>query len=208
MPSDETIAALRLQIDAILQSPPAKSGSRHSHKRRISSDVRDESLDTDASVNVQASGTSAEDAFKKILALVNASDKSERMIRDRLARLDFTESAAESAIVRAKECGFIDDIRYGEVLVRSRISQGKGSAGIERELYENGIDPHDIPGYPEEFGIDPDLEFDRALSLLERKPPQAKNAREAAYRKLVQKGFPSSVASSAARVWYDTHVAL
>ncbi|MBR0406127.1 MAG: regulatory protein RecX [Eggerthellaceae bacterium] len=208
MPSDETIAALRSQIDAILQSPPAQSGKRHSHKRRISSDVRDESFDTRASVNEQQSGNSAEDAFKKILALVNASDKSERMIRDRLSRLDFSESAVESAIARAKECGFIDDIRYGDVLVRSRISQGKGSAGIERELYENDIDPYDIPGYPEEFGIDPDSEFDRALSLLERKPPRSKKAREAAYRKLIQKGYPSSVASSAARVWFDAHDAL
>lgn len=155
------------------------------------------------SEDVQQSGASADDAFKKIITLLNASDKSERMIRMRLAQQDFDESAIESAIERAKECGFIDDIRYGEVLVRSRVSQGKGSAGIERELYENGIEPYEIPGYPEEFGIDPDSEFERALDLLERKPPRSKNARDAAYRKLVQKGFPTSLASSVARVWYD-----
>ena len=208
MASDEAIAALRSQIDSILQSPASHSGSRRANKRSIPSANKASATELAFAEGDRSSGLTSDDAFKKVLALLNASDKSERMIRERLHQLDFGESAIESAVARAKECGFLDDVRYGEVLVRSRVAQGKGSAGIERELFENDIDPNEIPGYPEEFGIDPTSEFERALALLKRKPPHAKNARDAAYRKLVQKGFPVSVASSAARVWYDARETL
>lgn len=143
------------------------------------------------------------DAFKKIIALVNASDRSEKAIRERLARDEFPEGEIEESVTRAKECGFIDDVRFGEVLVRSRISQGKGSVLIARELSDNGIDPYDVPGWPDEFPLGFDDELERALGILGRKPPRSKNKREGAYRKLVQKGYPSAVASSAARIWEE-----
>ena len=39
--------------------------------------------------------------------------------------------------------------------------------------------------------------------MLKTKPPKAKRIREAAYRKLVQKGYDSSVAASAARIFAE-----
>lgn len=203
MPSSDTIAALRSQIDAILEAPGKPIRTRRhaqsaSPETVIEEESRNRGLEQDSD-----SEFSSDAAYKKTLALLNASDKSERMIRDRLAQAGFPQSSIDTALERARGYGFINDIRYGEVLVRSRISQGRGCAGIERELAENDIDPFDIPGYPEEFGITPESELERALALLERKPPRAKNARDAAYRKLVQKGFSSSVSSSAARIWID-----
>ena len=140
-------------------------------------------------------------ALNKVIELVNVSDRSERAVRERLAKHGFGPAAIDEAVERSKEYGFIDDLRYADVLIRSRVSQGKGSAGIERELIENGIDPNDVPGWPYEFDIDHDQELDRAIAFLERKPPRSKNPREGAFRKLVQRGFPVSVASSAARIW-------
>lgn len=204
MPSKETIEDLRSQIDAILQAQDGHNVSKHAKRRGISSAEQECMLAVANAEHAKSSDGSGDEVFKRIVSLLNASEKSERKIRERLYQLDFIESEIEPAIARAKEYGFIDDIRYGEVLVRSRVAQGRGSAGIERELYDNDINPFDIPGYPEEFGINPDLEFERALDLLRRKPPRAKNAREAAYRKLVQKGFPVSVASSAARAWHES----
>lgn len=142
-------------------------------------------------------------ALKKIIALVNVSDRSERAIRERLARDGFSEADADGAVEQAKLYGFIDDRRFSEVLVRSRISQGKGSAGIVRELAENGIQAEDVPGWPYEYPLSHEEELDRALGVLGRKPPHAKNQRDAAYRRLMQKGYPSSVASSAARIWTE-----
>ena len=203
MASSETIADLRSRIDAVLQGSTAQSKASRPLESKAFGNAKIRPAKGSGANSTGFDGSSSDDAFRKIVALVNASDKSERAIRDRLERSGFSQDAIESAIVRAKEIRYIDDIRYGEVLVRSRFSQGKGSAGIERELLENDIDPYDIPGYPEEFGINPDSEYERALALLERKPPHAKNAREAAYRKLVQKGYSSSVASTAARRWVD-----
>ncbi len=143
-------------------------------------------------------------AFQRIVALVNASDKSEHAIRQRLAQKDYPPAEVEEAIERAKACGFIDDERFASLLIQSRINQCKGSRGIERELRANGIDPQTIDGWPDSFALGFDEELERALTMLHRHPPRSKNLREGAYRKAIQKGFPSSVASSAARLWMES----
>lgn len=144
-------------------------------------------------------------AFKKIVDLVNASDKSEQTIRQRLDRSGFHEEAIDDAVERAKQYGFIDDLRFADVLIRSRIDQGKGFPGIERELKSHNIDPFEIDGWPERFSLDDDNEFDRAMRILERKPPRSKNVRDSAYRKLIQKGYSASVASSVSRTWAERY---
>ena len=126
---------------------------------------------------------------------------------------------------RALDCGLIDDTRYGAVLIRTRVSQGRGRKGIEDELERAGIAASDIPGWPEEFfsvdDFDPfrvnanaeddvvgcsfgcessdEQEIERALALLRRKPPRSKNVQASAYRKLVTRGYSTSVASAATR---------
>jgi len=202
MTSSDTLAALRSQIDAILEAPGAIT-TRRPAKLGTAKDSHDDQCRAQSVSYESGSDFSPDAAYKKTLALLNASDKSEHMIRVRLTQAGFPQPSIDTALERARGYGFINDIRYGEVLIRSRISQGKGCAGIERELAANEIDPFDIPGYPEEFGISSESEVERALAFLERKPPHAKNARDAAYRKLIQKGFSSSVSSSAARIWSD-----
>lgn len=188
MSRNATLDDLKRQIASIeSSSAPVKKQKRKQKQERADEDI-----------------SSAEKAFKKIVALVNASDKSERAIRMRLQQAEFEESDIEEAVQRAKDYGFIDDMRYAEVLIRSRVSQGRGMRGIERELLESDIDPELVPGWPYEYGITDETEFQRALDLLKRNPPRSKNLREGAYRKLVTKGFSSSVASSAARVWSES----
>lgn len=163
--------------------------------------------DTDAASARKARRGSPENgpdgAFKKILAILNVSDKSEHALRERLSRDGYLPEDIDDAIAKAKEYSFVDDARYADLLIRSRIAQGKGSAGIERELKSHHIDPNAIPGWPYEYDVEHDAEVDRALAFLNRKPPRAKNARDAAYRKLAQRGFPSSVAATAARTWFE-----
>lgn len=143
-------------------------------------------------------------AMKKIIAWVNASDKSERTIRDRLERDGFDPVEIDMAVAQAIDYGFIDDLRYAAVLIRSRIAQGKGEAGIRRELAAQSIDIDEVPGWPEDFIESTDYEVDRALRYLERHPSRSKNVREGAFRKLVQKGYSVSVATTAARVWSES----
>ncbi|MBS6975252.1 MAG: RecX family transcriptional regulator [Eggerthellaceae bacterium] len=145
----------------------------------------------------------AERAFRKIERLALAREQASAALRARLAREGFAPEAASAAVDRALSCGLVDDARYAEVLVRSRLSQGRGAQGIAAELDALGIDASVVPGWPEEFAVDHESEVERALALLDRKPPRAKNGRDAAFRRLVQKGFGASVASTAARVWSE-----
>ena len=89
------------------------------------------------------------------------------------------------------------------MLVRSRLAQGRGRRGIAAELESLGIDADGVEALA---AADDDAgEVDRALALLDRKPPRAKNRRDAAYRRLAQKGFSASVSSSAARLWCEAN---
>lgn len=164
-------------------------------------------------------------AFEKVTRLACARERGSRALIDRLVRDGFSQEVAESAVRRALDCGLVDDTRYGAVLIRTRVAQGRGRKGIEDELDRAGIAASDIPGWPEEFfsvdDFDPfrvnanaedgvvgcsfgcessdEQEVERALALLRRKPPRSKNIQASAYRKLVTKGYSTSVASVATR---------
>lgn len=142
--------------------------------------------------------------MRKIERLCSLREQASAALRERLVRDGFSEKVAEEAVARAVECGLVDDARFADVLVRCRLAAGKGCAGIARELASHGIDPAHVESYLDAAEAGSDAELSRALDLLERKPPRAKNAREAAYRRLVGKGFSSSIASSAARTWWGS----
>ena len=194
----ELISRLQAQIDdfsagsELANSDPALK-TTNSKKRQVQS----------SHSAPDANGGNA--AFRKVVSLVNASDKSEKAIRERLSSSGFDESEIDEAVQKAKEYGFINDVRFADVLIRSRISQGKGIAGIERELRSHDIEPSTMDGWPESYDFDSRSEEQRALDLLSRKPPRSKNIREGAYRKLIQHGYSSSTASSVARIWHESH---
>ena len=146
----------------------------------------------------------AQRAFRKIERLAGAREQASTALRRRLVREGFEEGVAEQAVERALACGLVDDARYADVLVRSRLSQGKGRRGIAAELEDLGIDAYAVASFVESEGSGDDAsEVERALALLDRKPPRSKNPRETAYRRLTQKGYSASVASSAARLWCE-----
>lgn len=143
-------------------------------------------------------------AFRKIERLALMREQASASLRTRLKREGFSDQAIDEALGRACACGLVDDTRYADVLIRSRISQGRGAQGIAAELAALGIDITAVRGWPDEFAVDHDSEINRALALLESKPPRAKNKRAAAYRRLMQKGFGASVALTAARLWTES----
>lgn len=148
----------------------------------------------------------ADSAFAKIQRLLCIREHASALLHKRLIASGYDDRIASEAVQRAINCGLVSDERYADVLVRSRLSQGKGLRGIAFELEQAGIDPQTVPAYQEAVFRDsgPD-ELARALSLLAAKPPKAKRIREAAYRKLVQKGYESGVAASAARIFAEQH---
>lgn len=148
----------------------------------------------------------ADSAFAKIQRLLCIREHASALLYKRLLSSGYDDRIASEAVQRAINCGLVSDERYADVLVRSRLSQGKGLRGIAFELEQADIDPQTVPAYQEALFRDsgPD-ELARALSLLAAKPPKAKRIREAAYRKLVQKGYESGVAASAARMFAEQH---
>ncbi len=149
-----------------------------------------------------------EQAFRKIERLVCLREHASKALQARLVKDGFSEDVARAAVERAQRCGLVSNERFADVLVRSRLSQGKGLQGIAAELTALDIDPLSVPEYLEaknhEQGPD---ELARALALLDAKPPRSKHLRESAYRKLMQKGYGASVSASAARIWSEEHVA-
>lgn len=143
-------------------------------------------------------------AFKRIIGLLGSRDRCSCELVERLKRAGFEHDDAVSAVDRAVACGLVDDARYADVLIRSRISQGKGRAGIEEELAKLHIVASDLEGWPEAYfpsgGVS---EEERALEFLRRKPPRSKNVYAAACRKLASRGFSPDVVFSAARRYVE-----
>ncbi|WP_080797355.1 regulatory protein RecX [Arabiibacter massiliensis] len=185
--SEEVRAALRARIDAIEGGPAPHAAAPQK--------AREEAEAADGPAE-------AERAFRKIERLASAREQASAALRRRLARDGFSPEAVEESLARALSCGLVDDMRYADVLVRSRLAQGRGRQGIAAELADLGIDPDGVEALAEsDEGAEREVE--RALDLLERRPPRAKNARDAAYRRLVQKGYGASAASTAARLWSE-----
>ena len=173
-----------------------------SRQRHDASSARVELPHQDAPV--RASESSSRDAFARIERLVSFRDFASEELRKRLAREGYDEAHASEAIDRALRCGLVDDLRFADAYVRGRLSKGQGVHGIEAALTQLNIDASALPGWPEEYLPDGEGgELDRALALLDAKPPRSKNLREGAYRRLVLKGFSSDVAASAARRWAE-----
>lgn len=222
MPStpEEIRAALQARIKAIEGGAQARTPFPHEDRPSYSHEVPDDLLvdfGPRAASSELPGGTSEADpqslqdphadpaaAFRKIERLCLVREQASEQLRQRLARDGFEPDAVETAVARALACGLVDDGRFADVLVRSRLAQGRGRRGIAAELEALGIDADGVEALAAGDGDDAG-EVDRALALLDRKPPRAKNRRDAAYRRLAGKGFSASVSSTAARLWCESN---
>ena len=202
MGTSDALAELRARIRSI-ESGASKGHSerRYGETLTFESHASVGSCDGPAALASEPEPDEVSKALKRILALVNVSEKSSVQVRRKLESLDFEQDVIEEALSRAVSYGYVSDERFACSLVRSRLSQGRGEDGIRRELLEHGIEIDDVPGWPYDFDFDSSDEAARAYDFICKHPSRSKNAREGAYRKLVQKGYNSSAASEAARKW-------
>lgn len=169
--------------------------------------------DAEADNHESSSAESADEAhspqaaYQKILRLISVRERSTAYLRTRLLNDEFPAASVEEALAKAQRLFLVDDRRYGDALIRMKLAAGKGLRDAEREIEELGIDPTTLDAWQEHHQQGREAEVARALSVLRRRPPRAKQAREAAFRKLVSQGYGTDIASSAARQWYEeTHV--
>ena len=143
-------------------------------------------------------------AFEKLVRSVSASEQSTRKMLRKLIESGLPEQSANRAIEKAVRIGAIDDRRYAECLVRSTLSSGKGLRFALKEIEDLGIDPYEIDAYNEHLEEGSEAEVERALDFLMRHPSRAKDVRGAAYRKLINKGYDSGIASTASRMYAES----
>lgn len=146
---------------------------------------------------------SPEKAFQKIQQLVAVRDRSVHEIKQRLSSLNYSQQAISIAVERALSCNYLNDERFTEVYLRSKVNRNKGLRGAKADLLAQGISESFIDECIEAF-FDMDQEELRAYQLLCQKPPRSKNKFQAAYGKLIRNGYQSSVALSATKRWISS----
>lgn len=77
-------------------------------------------------------------ARKKAMRLLERMDRTEKGLREKLTQSGFSAEAAEDAVACMKEYGYINDQRYAENYIFSRIHE-KSRQRIFQELYQKGV---------------------------------------------------------------------
>ena len=140
----------------------------------------------------------ADAALKKTARLVSVRDRSVAEMRKRLSDLEFEEQHIAEALDRALNCGLLDDERFAYSYITRKLASGWGRERIRNSLRELGVDVAGLNDCPEAF-LDEDAEVELAINELARFRTNAKNVREARYRRLIAKGFSYGVISAAMR---------
>ena len=147
----------------------------------------------------------SDDAFRRIVRILNAGDQSEANIRAKLTRAGYSFGPIDDAVDRAKEYGFIDDVRYARLYVESKTRSGKGMDGIVRGLSKMNIHICDFQdeSISELLDLDSEDQISLAVTLLTRKPPRSRNLFRGAYSKLLRNGYSPNIAYAASRRWLE-----
>ena len=80
-------------------------------------------------------------AKERALALLNRRDYSRGELLKKLLEKGEEPEAAEAAVERLAELGFVDDARYARLIVRHYAAKGYGARRVKQELHHRGIPP-------------------------------------------------------------------
>lgn len=156
-------------------------------------------VDTDTEVDDAALAQAASDA---LLRRLRSRSLSEREARTFLAQRDLSRDAVEEIVADFLRLSYLDDAGLAEQLVHIGVSRkGEGRVAIAQAMARRGV-PRDVADAA--LGAVGDDDADRALEFARRKATSIGGRDDdAALRRLVgqlaRRGYPSSVAMTAAR---------
>jgi len=132
-------------------------------------------------------------AYDKALGLLARREHSRRELKLKLRQGGYAGDEAGDALDRLGEQHYQDDDRFGEMLVRSRASQGYGPLRLRAELKSHGLSDARIRQLLDEAGID--WAASAAAQLRRRYgatavPDPSERARRAQF--LLRRGFPAA----------------
>ena len=169
--------------------------------------ARNRSPESDALADPEGRESDAdpvEVAKQIVMRQLSVSAKSRHQLAQVLARRAVPENAAEAALDRFTELGYIDDAVFARSWVESRQrSRGLAGSALRRELREKGIDAEIIDVVLLEC-VDPDAERLAAAELVDKKLRSMRGVdADAATRRLVsmlaRKGYSPGLAYSVVR---------
>ena len=131
---------------------------------------------------------SEECAMARVARLVERRDYSRKEVADKLAEDGYSRSCIDRVVERACSCRLVDDARFADVFIRTKVYAGWGAARIARELARRGVDVASVEGWPHEYLVLED-EADRAYELVSTRRVPAKNAYAKLVRFLAARGF-------------------
>lgn len=141
-------------------------------------------------------------AQDKLADMIDRRDYSSAEAIQKLHFEGYTASVIEKVVHRAQEVGMINDGRFADVFIRSKLSLGWGARRVEFELRRRGIEAQSLPGWPYEY-FDPTDEVERAFEVVQRKRIPEVNAYPKLMRFLVGRGFNAAAASDAVKRYLD-----
>jgi regulatory protein len=134
------------------------------------------------------------DAYTRALGLLSRREHSRRELRTKLTARGVEAADADAALDRLADNTYQSDPRFAELLIRSRIAQGRGPVRIQAELRQHGVAEDVVRG-----AIDaeqPDWSA-LALDLCRRRfrgPPADYAERVKRANFLARRGFPPDIA--------------
>lgn len=139
-------------------------------------------------------------AYDKALGLLARREHSARELKSKLARKGLDADASSAALANLQAKNYQSDARFGEMLVRTRITAGYGPRWILAELRQHGIAEGEAQTLIDAAGVD---WLAHARDLLHRRygakraATQAERAKRAAL--LLRRGFDATTVQSATR---------
>ncbi len=138
--------------------------------------------------------TEKSQALDKAMTHLSATMKTERQMRDFLAKKGYTEAVCDYVIEKLQYYKFIDDYAYCRAYVNS--VRGKGRRAIEADLIKRKADREAIASSLEEFDENEDEAFEILQKYMRGKEISKANLLKG-YKYLLSKGFGYDTAQSA-----------
>jgi regulatory protein len=151
--------------------------------------------------------SSAERVMGDAYRLLGHRARSTGELRRRLLAKEHDESTVAEALERLAADGFLDDEAFARSYVADkRRLDGWGAERIRRGLRELGVDSAVVDEAVGAEAADLGSELDRALDVLRKRGAPAEpleTARRRAFQALQRRGFSTSTAYAAIRIWVD-----
>ena len=136
-------------------------------------------------------------AHERMERLVNFREYSAAELTQKLLDDGYLPELVEDIVNRAREVGVINDDRFCESFIRSKLNAGWGTQRIVRELQRRGITTDTLESLEELLPL-PEVELERAYEHIRGRKLSGRDDYQKIVRHLVTRGYSLSVAKSTA----------